>query len=126
MVICPADIEDCVDCKYHREETWCGQQYSKPREDSHNYRYYMEGYRDGYDSVVEKFQKNLKWYAVEKFLPPSEELVIVGIYDDRGDKPYTYTSAGWHFDGIWIVDGERNGMVVKWAFLPSYDDGNKL
>lgn len=51
-------------------------------------------------------------------MPLSDEEVIVSIHDDRGDTSYDYTTSGWYFDGVWIIDNERGYNVVAWQPLP--------
>lgn len=36
--------------------------------------------------------------------PPEDETVIVTVKDDTADRPYYYTSTGWYFKGLWVVD----------------------
>ena len=50
--------------------------------------------------------------------PPPEETVIVSIKDDTADGPYYYTSTGWYYKGIWVVDNEVNNQVNGWKNLP--------
>ena len=53
-----------------------------------------------------------------KDTPPSEETVIVSIKDDTADRPYYYSSTGWYYKGIWIVDNEVCTQVNGWMTLP--------
>jgi len=50
--------------------------------------------------------------------PPEQEEVIVSIYDDNGDLPFSYTTTGWYFKGNWVVDNQICYDVVAWAPLP--------
>ena len=59
--------------------------------------------------------KNDVW---RKDSPPSEKTVIVSIKDDTADRPYYYTSTGWYYKGIWVVDDEVNNQVNGWMDLP--------
>lgn len=53
-----------------------------------------------------------------KDTPPSEEPVIVSIKDELADRAYYYTSTGWFYKGIWVVDNEVNNQVNGWMDLP--------
>lgn len=53
-----------------------------------------------------------------KDTPPPGETVIVSVKDDTADKPYYYSSTGWYFKGIWVVDNEVNNQVNGWMELP--------
>ena len=53
-----------------------------------------------------------------KDTPPSEETVIVSIKDELADRAYYYTSTGWYYKGIWVVDNEVNNQVNGWMDLP--------
>ena len=53
-----------------------------------------------------------------KDTPPSEETVIVSIKDELADRAYYYTSTGWFYKGIWVVDNEVNNQVNGWMDLP--------
>ena len=53
-----------------------------------------------------------------KDIPPSEETVIVSIKDELADRAYYYTSTGWYYKGIWVVDNEVNNQVNGWMDLP--------
>ena len=59
--------------------------------------------------------KNNMW---RKDTPPSEETVIVSIKDDTADRPYYYTSTGWYYKAIWVVDDEVKNQVNGWMDLP--------
>lgn len=59
-----------------------------------------------------------KWVDVDVKLPPTEETVIVTLYEDNCDNPYYIESTGWYYNGMWVVDNEVNGKVVAWIPLP--------
>ena len=59
--------------------------------------------------------KNDVW---RKDPPLSEETVIVSIKDDTIVGDYYYTSTGWYYKGIWVVDNEVNNQVNGWMDLP--------
>ena len=59
--------------------------------------------------------KNDVW---RKDPPPSEKTIIVSIKDDTADRPYYYTSTGWYYKGIRVVDDEVNNQVNGWMDLP--------
>lgn len=66
--------------------------------------------------VKKQSLKNDMW---RKDTPPSGETVIVSIKDDTADKPYYYSSTGWYFKGIWVVDNEVcTHQVNGWMDLP--------
>ena len=128
MLTCPADVE-CEECEFHRSETWCAQQYPKPRIVNDKYKHYMEGFWKGFNAAQEEYELLEKvlqeyaengsaWIDVKDELPPNDELVIVSVADSSGDHICYYSTAGWHFDGHWIVDGERNGYVIGWQNFP--------
>lgn len=50
--------------------------------------------------------------------PPIEENVIVSCRDETGDAPYNYTSVGWYFNGLWVVDNAPCFCVIAWKELP--------
>lgn len=54
----------------------------------------------------------------ERGTPPPEKTVIVSIKDDTADRPYYYTSTGWYYKGIWVVDNKVNNQVNGWMELP--------
>lgn len=63
-----------------------------------------------------------EWISVKERLPKTDEYVIVAICDDSGDTEYRYTTFGIYFDmrfdGVWVVDNERNSGVTHWMPLP--------
>lgn len=56
------------------------------------------------------------WITDKK--PPSQEQVLVSVKDDSGDTPYYFTTCGWHYENIWIVNDEVCFMVNGWMPLP--------
>lgn len=50
--------------------------------------------------------------------PPSVENVIVSCRDESGDTPYNYSSVGWYYNGLWVVDNEPCFCVIAWMELP--------
>lgn len=50
--------------------------------------------------------------------PTTEENVIVTVKDDSADSPIYYTSVGWCYNGIWVVDNEVCMQVTAWMPLP--------
>ena len=124
MVKCPGDIADCDDCEFSRTVSWCAQQYEKPREVGKDYKYYMEGFWAGYKNaheeyeILEKALHESDWIPIDKEPPPEQENVIVSIYNDSGDIPFKYTTAGWRVGSVWIVENEVNPYVVAWKYFP--------
>lgn len=59
-----------------------------------------------------------KWISVEEKLPKAEEKVIVTIKDDSADSPIYYTSVGWYYKGIWVVENEVSHQVTAWMPRP--------
>ena len=51
--------------------------------------------------------------------------VLVTIKDDSGDSPYYYTSAGWYYNGIWVVDNTVCYQVIAWMEFPKPYKENK-
>lgn len=51
--------------------------------------------------------------------PQTQEKVIVSCRDESGDSLYNYTSVGWYYDGIWVVDNELCFCVIAWMELPN-------
>lgn len=66
-----------------------------------------------------------KWISVKDWLPPSNELVIVSIYDTHGDTAFRYSSTGWLTSDtkVWVVDDEENSGVTHWMKLPEMPKG---
>lgn len=50
--------------------------------------------------------------------PPQEELVIVSIRDTSADRPYCYSTCGWKYNDVWIVNNEIHKDVVAWMPFP--------
>ena len=65
------------------------------------------------------------WIPVSRGLPEDNTEVIVSCIDDSGDSEYSYTTTGWHFKGIWVVDNEINYFVRAWIPLPEPWKGEK-
>ncbi len=63
-------------------------------------------------------QPEQNWIPCSERLPNDDEEVIVSILDDSGDTSFSYTTPGWHYKGIWIVDNSRCPMVKAWMPLP--------
>lgn len=59
-----------------------------------------------------------KWISVEERLPKAEENVLVTIKDDSADSPIYYTSVGWYYKGIWVVENEVSHQVTAWMPRP--------
>lgn len=70
--------------------------------------------------AVQALKNSGGWISVRDRMPPSNDLVIVSINDDRGDNDYRYTNIGWYLsDGnCWIVDNEATINVEAWKPLP--------
>ena len=49
---------------------------------------------------------------------PLEDAVIVTVKDDTADRPYYYTSTGWYYKGLWVVDNAPGRQVIAWKPLP--------
>lgn len=59
-----------------------------------------------------------KWISVEEKLPKDEENVLVTIKDNSADSPIYYTSVGWYYKGIWVVENEVSHQVIAWMPRP--------
>lgn len=59
-----------------------------------------------------------RWITVAERLPEDDTEVIVSCTDDSGDSEFSYTTTGWHFKGMWIVNNERCFFVRAWQPLP--------
>ena len=67
-----------------------------------------------------------KWISVNERLPKEGNEVIVTIKDDSADSPIYYTSAGWYYEGIWVVGNEVCYQVIAWMPFPDpYKDGEQ-
>lgn len=74
-------------------------------------------YEKGFSDVTSK------WIPVEERLPKAEVKVLVTVKDDSADSPIYYTSVGWYYQGIWVVENEVPHQVTAWMPLPkSYKD----
>lgn len=58
------------------------------------------------------------WIPVSERMPRDDEEVIVSCTDDSGDSKFTYTTVGWHYKGLWVVNNDRCFFVVAWMPLP--------
>ena len=59
-----------------------------------------------------------KWIPCNERLPGDDEEVIVSCTDDSGDYSLDYTTVGWHYKGLWVVNNERSFLVRAWMPLP--------
>ena len=59
-----------------------------------------------------------KWLSVNERLPKEEEIVIVTVKDNSADSPIYYTSVGWYYQGIWVVENEVSHQVTAWMPFP--------
>lgn len=60
-----------------------------------------------------------RWIPCSERLPGDDEEVIVSCTDDSGDYSLDYTTVGWHYKGLWVVNNERSYFVRAWMPLPS-------
>lgn len=68
-------------------------------------------------------QPGQRWIPVTERLPEEDTKVIVSCTDDSGDSEFGYTTTGWHYKGMWLVDNERSCFVRAWMPLPkSYSE----
>ena len=64
------------------------------------------------------------WTDWKPFAPPTEEDLIVTVYEDNCDNPYYYTTSAWYLtnawylEGYWIHDNDILNGVVAWRFFP--------
>lgn len=58
------------------------------------------------------------WTPVSEGPPKMGEDVLVTIKDDSADSPYYYTSTGWYYNGIWVVDNTVCYQVAAWMEFP--------
>ena len=70
--------------------------------------YYEKGFSDA----------TPKWISIEERLPKAEENVLVTVKDDSADSPIYYTSVGWYYKGIWVVENEVSHQVIAWMPRP--------
>ena len=59
-----------------------------------------------------------QWIPCSERLPGDDEEVIVSCTDDSGDYSLDYTTVGWHYKGLWVVNNERSYFVRAWMPLP--------
>lgn len=59
-----------------------------------------------------------KWIPVEERLPKAEVKILVTVKDDSADLPIYYTSVGWYYKGIWVVENEVSHQVIAWMPRP--------
>lgn len=59
-----------------------------------------------------------KWIPVEERLPKAEVKILVTVKDDSADLPIYYTSVGWYYQGIWVVENEVSHQVTAWMPFP--------
>ena len=89
----------------------------------------LKQYNKGLDDAIkainklpsaEPERKTGKWLPVSERLPWTDTDVLVTVFDDSGDTPWSYTSRGWLTpDGqYWVVDNEICYGVVAWMPLP--------
>ena len=67
-----------------------------------------------------------RWNLSNEVVPPNGDLVIVSVHDDSGDTPFDYTTAGWHYNDAWFLDGVAeplHSLVVAWKFFPKQYKG---
>ena len=58
------------------------------------------------------------WTPINEGPPKTDEDVLVTIKDDSADSPYYYTSTGWYYNGIWVVDNTVCYQVIAWMEFP--------
>lgn len=63
-------------------------------------------------------QSEQRWIPCSERLPEDDTEVIVSCTDDSGDSEFSYTTTGWHFKGIWVIDNARSYFVRAWMPLP--------
>lgn len=66
----------------------------------------------------EKLSQPQRWIPVTEKPPKEDTEVIVSCTDDSGDYEYSYTTTGWHFNEVWVVNNERSYFVRAWMSLP--------
>lgn len=80
-----------------------------------------QGPPGGARKIIEEAPAAIKpnrWIPVTERLPDDDTEVIVSCTDDSGDSEFSYTTTGWHFKGMWIVNNERCFFVRAWQPLP--------
>ena len=73
---------------------------------------------DDVDAIKALPSAQPRWIPVTERLPEEDTEVIVSCTDDSGDSEFSYTTTGWHYKGIWVVDNERSFFVKAWTPLP--------
>ena len=58
------------------------------------------------------------WTPVSEGPPKTNTNVLVTIKDDSGDSINYYTSVGWYYNGIWVVDNTVCYQVIAWMEFP--------
>lgn len=90
-------------------------------EGKHGKNAYLEGISDSL-AVLRDLPsvQSERWIPVTERLPKDDELHIITVCDESGDRPYVYTSFGWYLEeaNCWIVDNERRRDVTAWAVRP--------
>ena len=66
-----------------------------------------------------------QWIPCNERLPGDDEEVIVSCTDDSGDYSLDYTTVGWHYKGLWVVNNERSFLVRAWMPLPKPWEGGR-
>lgn len=65
-----------------------------------------------------KLSQPQRWTPVSEKPPIEYTEVIVSCTDDFGDSKYSYTTTGWYFNGVWVVNNERSYSVRAWMPMP--------
>ena len=75
---------------------------------------------------IDRQPKVGEWIPVSERLPKEAESVILTAKDDSADSPIYYTSVGWYYNGIWIVENTVCYQVTAWMPLPKpYKEGEQ-